>query len=229
MNKFEAKIFPLGDKALTITFGNKISPNLNALVLKTASFFENNPFTGFEESVPAYGSLTIFYDIKKVRNNFPEFATAFAAIKKLAEDALNNLSDLSPNQSNLIKIPVSFAREFAPDLNVVAEKNNLTPEKVVEIFLNKTYRVYMLGFLPGFSYMGEVDERISTPRKQTPRLVVPKGSIGIAGRQTGIYSLTSPGGWQIIGKTNVQLFTPQAESPTLLQPGDSVEFYEDEI
>jgi KipI family sensor histidine kinase inhibitor len=103
---------------------------------------------------------------------------------------------------------------------------NLTPDKVVEIFLSKTYRVFMLGFLPGFSYMGEVDERIVTPRRQTPRTKVPKGSVGIAGRQTGIYSLESPGGWQIIGRTIVELFTPEAETPTFLQAGDSVKFYE---
>jgi KipI family sensor histidine kinase inhibitor len=103
---------------------------------------------------------------------------------------------------------------------------NLTASQVIEIFLAKTYRVYLLGFLPGFAYMGEVDERIAAPRKRSPRLKVPKGSVGIAGRQTGIYSLASPGGWQIIGKTNVELFTPERAAPTFLNAGDLVRFYQ---
>jgi KipI family sensor histidine kinase inhibitor len=126
----------------------------------------------------------------------------------------------------LIEIPVCFDERYALDLNFVASSNDLSPDKVIEIFLAVTYRVYMLGFLPGFSYMGEVDRRIATPRKSSPRLKVPKGSVGIAGKQTGIYSLESPGGWQIIGRTDIELFTPQAESPTFLHAGDSVRFYE---
>jgi inhibitor of KinA len=221
----KAKIFPLGDGALTIDFGNEISVRLNNRVLKLAGFFTGNSFAGFEEIVPAYSSLTIFYDVLKVRRNFPEFATAFEAVKSFAENALENSDDLQIKEPRLIKIPVCFDRGFALDLDFVAASNNLSPEKVVEIFLGKTYRVFMLGFLPGFSYMGEVDERIVTPRKQTPRTKVPKGSVGIAGKQTGIYSLASPGGWQIIGKTNIELFTPEANTPTFLRAGDSVQFY----
>ena len=113
--------------------------------------------------------------------------------------------------SRTVEIPVRFDAESALDLEFVAESNGLSREKVIEIFTGTTYRVFMLGFLPGFSYMGEVDDRIATPRKETPRLSVPRGSVGIAGKQTGIYSLESPGGWQIIGRTDVELFTPEAE------------------
>jgi inhibitor of KinA len=225
MNGLETKIFPLGDSALTIDFGNEISVRLNNCVLTLASFFTKNSFAGFEEIVPAYSSLTIFYDVFKVRTNFPEFATAFEAVRNFAEIALKDSDDLQSEERQPIKIPVCFDKEFALDLNFVAASNNLAPEKIVEIFLGKTYRVFMLGFLPGFAYMGEVDERIAAPRKTSPRTKVPKGSVGIAGRQTGIYSLESPGGWQIIGKTNVELFTPEAETPTFLQAGDSVKFY----
>ena len=225
----KAKIFPLGDGALTIDFGNEISVRLNNRVLKLAGFFTGNSFAGFEEIVPAYSSLTIFYDVLKVRRNFPEFATAFEAVKSFAENALENSDNLQIKEPRLIKIPVCFDRGFALDLDFVAASNNLSPEKVVEIFLGKTYRVFMLGFLPGFSYMGEVDERIVTPRKQTPRTKVPKGSVGIAGKQTGIYSLASPGGWQIIGKTNIELFTPEADTPTFLRAGDSVQFYKSKL
>lgn len=219
------KIFPLGDHALTVSFGSEVAPELNNQVLKLAQFVEQNQFSGIVEIVPAYASLAIFYDVLIVRRNFPAFPTAFSAVKNFAENALQNLNEIAENNPRLIKIPVSFAKESAPDLEFVGLTNNLTTQAVIEIFTAQTYRVYMLGFLPGFAYMGEVDERINTPRKQTPRLKVPKGSVGIAGRQTGIYSLASPGGWQIIGKTNVELFTPEAETPTFLQAGDLVKFY----
>jgi inhibitor of KinA len=223
------KIFPLGENALTIEFGNEISLELNNQVLRVAKFLAQNSFVGFEEIVPAYSSLTIFYDVQQVRKNFQEFSTVFDAVKSFAENALNNAGNTHLEETPTIKIPVCFNKQFALDLDFVAVSNNLTPEKVVEIFLDKTYRVFMLGFLPGFSYMGEVDERIVTPRKETPRTKVPKGSVGIAGKQTGIYSLCSPGGWQIIGRTNIELFTPEADTPTLLLAGDSVKFYESKL
>jgi inhibitor of KinA len=226
MHERKAKISPLGDSALTIDFGNEISVQLNNLVLELATFFNENSFPGFEEIVPAYSSLTIFYNVLKVRKHFPEFATAFEAVRNFAENALRNLNDFQTHQQRTIKIAICFDKEFALDLDFVAARNNLSPKKVVEIFLCKTYRVFMLGFLPGFAYMGEIDERIAAPRKQKPRTKVPKGSVGIAGRQTGIYSLDSPGGWQIIGRTNVELFTPEADLPTFLQAGDSIQFYE---
>lgn len=220
------KIFSLGDNALTVEFGNEISDELNNRVMQLADFFDRNFLRGFIEIVPAYASLTCFYDVPAVRKNFPEFPTAFAAVENFTENALLSLDKLTETEPRLIEIPVNFDAEFALDLESIAEKNNLSSKEVVEIFLGRTYRVYMLGFLPGFAYMGEVDERIATPRKQTPRLKVPKGSVGIAGRQTGIYSLESPGGWQIIGKTSIELFTPTVEKPTFLQAGDSVKFYE---
>ncbi len=219
------KIFPLGDTGLTVEFGNEISAELNNRAINLADFFDKNPFPGFVEIVPAYASLSVFYDVSIVRKNFPDFPTAFEAVKSFMENVLQNPGDLEHNKPRLVEIPVCFDAEYALDLDSLATENNLTKKVVIEIFLAATYRVYMLGFLPGFAYMGEVDERIAAPRKTAPRLRVPKGSVGIAGRQTGIYSLESPGGWQIIGKTNLELFTPEAESPTFLQAGDSVKFY----
>ena len=220
------KIFPIGDNVLTIEFGNEIFAEHNNLVLKLAAYFEQNAFQGFVELIPAYASLTCFYDVLIVRKNFSAFATAFDAVKNFAENALLNLDDFEETKPRLIEIPICFDKESALDLDSVAAMNNLNAKHVTEIFLQETYRVYMLGFLPGFAYMGEVDERIAAPRKNSPRLKVPKGSVGIADQQTGIYSLESPGGWQIIGKTNVELFTPEAESPTFLKAGDLVRFYE---
>lgn len=221
MNKY--KFFPLGN-ALTVSFGNEISPEINDLVLKLAKHFKGVPFSGFTECVPSYSSLTIFYDVAKVRKEFPEHKTAFDAVKNFAERALLHLDSTVEKSSNLLEVPVSFDKDFALDLEFVAKENKLTTEQVIEIFLSKTYRVYMLGFLPGFAYMGKLDKEISTSRKETPRLKVPKGSVGIAGDQTGIYPLESPGGWQIIGKTDVELINPKNEDLTFFQPGDLVNF-----
>ncbi len=219
------KIFPLGIDALSVEFGNEISFRLNDKAVNLAEYFKEKRFAGLIETVPAYASLTVFFDVFKVRKNFPEFATAFEAVKNLIENSLQNSAKLRKSKPRLIEIPVNFSKEFALDLDFVAAQNNLTKEQAVEIFTEKTYRVFMLGFMPAFAYMGEVDERIAAPRKQTPRLIVPKGSVGIAGRQTGIYPFDSPGGWQIIGRTDFELFTPRIENPCALKAGDLVKFY----
>ncbi len=218
------RIFPLGDSALTVEFGSAISHAINTKAIALADHFDKNRFAGYIESVPAYSSTTIFYDLVVVRKGFPEFQTAFDAVKTLAEAATSNL-DVSVNcDSRLIKIPIRFDDESSLDLDIVSTHSGISPDEVIAIFTSKTYRVYMLGFLPGFTYMGEVDERIATPRKETPRTIVPKGSVGIAGRQTGIYSLECPGGWQIIGRTDVEMFMPEADPPSYLQAGDKIKF-----
>lgn len=224
MNAKPYKIFPLGIDALTIELGNEISAELNEQITNLAEYFAEKPFTGLIETVPAYASLTLFFDIPTIKKNFPESSTAFEAVKDIVENALQNCGGTKSSKPRLIQIPVDFSPQFAPDLEFVASQHNLTRKKVVEIFTAKTYRVYMLGFLPAFAYMGEVDANIAVPRKPSPRLLVPKGSVGIAGRQTGIYPFDSPGGWQIIGRTDFELFTPQAEIPCALQAGDFVEF-----
>ncbi len=217
------RIFSLGENAITIEFGNIISEELNDKVLGLTKFFEENPFPGLQELCPAYSSLTLFYDIKQVRDNFPNCKTAFEAVKNLIEKALANLKQERNSSGRSVEIPISF--ENAPDLEFVASLSNLTCQELIDIFLSRSYRVFMLGFLPGFAYMGLLDDRIVAPRKAQPRTRVEKGSVGIAGRQTGIYPVDSPGGWQIIGKTNIELFNPyDLESPTLLQPGDIVKF-----
>lgn len=219
------EIYSLGENAVTINFGNEISSEINNRVIQLNCHFNKSRFSGFIETVPAYASLTIFYDVVQVRKSFSGFQTAFEAVKNLVEMALETPEGFAEKSSRLIEIPVCFAARYALDLEFIAESKNLTKIETVEIFTAQTYQVYMLGFLPGFAYMGETDEKIAVSRKENPRTSVPKGSIGIAGRQTGIYPLASPGGWQIIGKTDLELFTPSAEKPTLLQTGDSVKFY----
>lgn len=218
------RIFPLGDSALTVEFGNEISVELNERAIALSEHFESHSFTGFIETVPAYASTTIFYNIAHVRVAFPQAATAFDAVRIIAEKALEKVTDARPTGSRTVELPLHLDADSALDLHHVAKHHGLCGQAVVDIFTARTYRVFMLGFLPGFTYMAEVDDRIATPRKESPRTLVPKGSVGIAGKQTGIYSLESPGGWQIVGRTDVEIFTPGSDRPTLLQPGDNVRF-----
>lgn len=224
-----SRIFPLGENAVTVEFGNEMSEPFNDAANNLSAYFETHRFPGFVEAVPAIASATIFYDLIAVRRNFPEYKTAFEAVKQLVENATENLSDTPPVNKRIVDVPVSFDAENALDLEFIAENSGLSKQGVIEIFLSKTYRVYMLGFLPGFAYMGVVDERIAVPRKSSPRLNVPKGSVGIAGQQTGIYPNESPGGWQIIGKTDLELITTDRDSPCFFQPGDSVRFLSNKL
>ena len=218
------KVFPLGENALTIDFGNRISANLNDIVTSLATRLEKKPFWGFIECVPAYSSLTVFYDLFETKRRFRTSLSAFEIARSFVEMELFKLEEILHKGARSIEIPLTFGKSDAPDLELVAETNRLGPDEVIEIFLTTEYRVFMLGFLPGFAYMGALDERIATPRKQNPRRWVAQGSVGIAGMQTGIYPLESPGGWQIIGRTNVKLFDAWSESPTLFQAGDTVKF-----
>ncbi|MBV9217465.1 MAG: 5-oxoprolinase subunit PxpB [Acidobacteria bacterium] len=220
----EIRIFPLGDNALTVEFGNNISRELNSRAVSLSNYFFIDPFPGFVEAVPAYASTSIFFDTLVVRGAFPEHSTAFAAVEAMARSVLESAELSTANTSRLVEIPARFGGDYGPDLALLAERTGLTEDEVVELFTIRAYYVYMLGFLPGFSYMGEVDERIAAPRRDSPRTLVPRGSIGIAGRQTGIYSLDSPGGWQLIGRTDVSMFDPAADEPTYLRTGDDVRF-----
>ena len=224
MSKGSKRYFPLGESAITVEFGNVISVRLNEKAISLSRIIEQRGFPGFIETVPAYCSTTVFYDLMTVRRNYPEFPTAFDAVRSIIEVAIVDTGTAVQTDPKPIEIPVDFGSDAALDLAFVAKKSRLSPDEVIEIFTAQTYRVFMLGFLPGFSYMGEVDERIAVPRKPNPRTIVPKGSVGIAGRQTGIYSLESPGGWQIIGRTPTEMFTPDLQEPTYLNAGDAVRF-----
>ena len=219
------KISPLGDCAVTVDFGNEISPELNDRAVALASYFEAHPFPGYIEAAPAYSSVGVFYNLSEVRRTFPEFESAFEAVRDVIHDAFEVAAATAVTESRVIEIPTNFGVGAALDLDVIAAHSGLSHADVIELFISKIYRVYMLGFLPGFTYMGEVDDRIAIPRKDAPRKVVPKGSVGIAGTQTGIYPLESPGGWQIIGRTDSEMFAPNSSaSPCLLKPGDEVRF-----
>jgi inhibitor of KinA len=218
------KIFPLGDNALTIDFGNIISKKLNDKVIQLQTVVNKNPFWGMIETVAAYSSLTVFFDVFKVKNHYKTNLTSYEFVKEYIEKLLQNLESYDDKTTRLIKIPMIVNADTSLDLQFVAKHANLAEQEVIRLFVEQTYRVFMIGFLPAFAYMGEVDAKIATPRRDSPRQKVPKGSIGIAGQQTGIYPFDSPGGWQIIGKTNVEMFMPNAETPSYLQSGDIVQF-----
>ncbi len=217
----DIRIFPLGDAALTVEFGNVSSPGLNEKAIALAEGIAEKPFAGFIEAIPAYSSTTIIYDPNEVRRTA---SIAFEAVRNLILTAVNDLTIKASGLSRLIEVPMLVDETASPDLEHVAMESGLKTDEILDIFTSREYRVYMLGFLPGFSYMGDVDDRIATPRRETPRTNVPKNSIGIAGKQTGIYSLASPGGWQIIGRAAIEAFTPNGECPSLFRAGDRVRF-----
>jgi len=218
------RIFLLGDSAATIELGNEISLELNDRAVALSRTLAETPFPGLIEAVPAYSSVTLFFDPITIRKEFPDHTNAFAYVKDFAEDAVENLKTMPAGEKRPVEIPIQISDDFSPDLAALCNFSRLHRDEVVDIFLSGTYRVYMLGFLPGFAYMGDVDDRIAAPRLKTPRTRVPKGSVGIAGKQTGIYPLESPGGWNIIGRTDLELFDPNAPDPCLLKPGDEVKF-----
>ena len=222
MNPYQPySIFPLGDCALTIDFGNVISEDTNKKVLRLFHHLKAIDDHSIIDLVPAYSSLTIYYDVSSFYH--PE-KTAFETMADILEQLFSKGSDIPEEKSNYFEVPVCYSKKFALDIDYIAEKNELPVEDIIRFHTSKTYKVYMLGFLPGFTYMGEVDYRIAIARKPVPIKLFP-GAVGIAGKQTGIYPLESPGGWQIIGRTPVKVFKKEDKNPVLFQPGDEVKFY----
>jgi len=216
-------IFPLGDSAITVDFGNRISPGLNNAVMKLYHNLAAAPLPGMEGVVPGYSSLTVQYDLLFCAGQCPQGRTVFEWMGELLDLRVRKLDYEEMALSREIIVPVCYDPSFAPDLEALAREKGLSVEEVIYLHSLHPYRVYLLGFLPGFSYLGETDERLAMPRKMQP-VQVQAGSIGIAGRQTGIYSLSSPGGWQIIGRTPLKLFDKDSDNLTLLKPGDSIKF-----
>jgi inhibitor of KinA len=217
-------IFPLGDNAILIDFGNELNESINQKLLEIFRKIKNQNMPGVLDVVPAYSSLTIHYDVMKIfekAGGKTVFDIITDQVKKIVEDDI----EISFEQNRKISIPVCYDQEFGVDLSYLASEKDLSVQDVIQLHTAKSYRVYMIGFLPGFPYMGEVDQRIQIPRKENPRTNVEAGSVGIAGAQTGIYPLQSPGGWQIIGRTPVLLFNKEKTAPVLLQPGDEIKFF----
>lgn len=225
MNPGILTISPLGDSAIIINFGNTIDETLNGIVLGLFHKIKKLELPFVKDIVPGYSSLVIFYDLlimantKSINRTGAEIFTD--QVKKIMDEDIK----LSSSLQRKIKIPVCYAEKYAWDIKEISAEKKMPVQEIIRVHTSKRYRVYMTGFLPGFPYMGELDEKIAMPRRAQPRTKVEAGSVAIAGLQTGIYPLDSPGGWQVIGKTPLKLFDMEKEDPVLLQPGDEIEFY----
>ncbi len=207
------------DWGLLAEFGSSIDPDLNSWTRLVAQRLQKNSLPGVLEIVPAYASFLVIYDPLELDTKTLERAILSCCRQFAVAEA--------GKRARVVDIPVCYEGELAPDLENVAGRNGLDVRQVIRIHTGTDYLVYMLGFAPGFPYLGGLDERLHTPRLDTPRELVPAGSVGIAGSQTGIYPLSSPGGWQIIGRTPLRLFDPGLENPVpYYAPGDRLRFYE---
>ncbi|RYZ40552.1 MAG: 5-oxoprolinase subunit PxpB [Sphingobacteriales bacterium] len=216
-------IQPLGDSAISISFGNRIDRQLNERVMTMFRYLRKHLPGGVTDIVPAYSSLTLHYDYRYWQKEMANGMSVFEVLKQDLESLFESALTTEHSVSNLVKIPVCYEGRHAPDLSIVASMAGLRPAEVIAQHTEKSYHVYMLGFLPGFAYMGEVAETIAMPRKDRPQPTV-AGSVGIAGLQTGVYPLDSPGGWHIIGRTPLAMFDADS-GQSRLQPGDQVQFY----
>ncbi|MDR9854939.1 5-oxoprolinase subunit PxpB [Paenibacillus sp. VCA1] len=216
-------IEPMSDSALLIEFGDRIDEGINRLVQAAVSRLEADPFPGFVECIPSFAAMTVFYDPIRLQRSSGS-GTAHGYVSTLVTEMLRSMEENVQPAREVIDIPVCYGGEFGPDLAYVAELNGLDEAEVVKIHSSQDYLVYALGFAPGFPYLGGMPASISAPRKATPRLSIPAGSVGIAGTQTGIYPLETPGGWQIIGRTPLALFRPEQDPPVLLRSGQYIRF-----
>lgn len=206
---------PAGDSAVVVQFGARVDTAINQKVRTLAWLLSKERLPGLGEAVPTCRSLLVHYDPLQW-----DYAEVVAFLKEWVQQAQHH----PPPESRLVLIPTLYGDVFGPDLEFVARHHGLTPGEVIRLHSGADYLVFMLGFTPGFPYLGGMCSTIATPRLETPRAEVPAGSVGIAGQQTGIYPIASPGGWRIIGRTGLELFDPQREPPTLLSPGDRVRF-----
>ncbi len=205
------RLMPLGDTALLIEFADRISDEAYAKVQAALAALSLNTDV---ELVPAYASLLVCYPAE----------VSYRTIRRRVAVALRDTATFTMPDRPIITIPTRYGGEYGPDLAAVAALHNCSEVEIIRRHTASVYSVYMLGFAPGFAYLGSLPPKLDTPRLSTPRLRVPAGSVGLAGRQTGIYALSTPGGWQIIGRTTLPLWDATREPPTLLRPGDRVRF-----
>jgi inhibitor of KinA len=218
------KIFFIGDSAATIDFGNLIDQKVNERVIALFNHLTGHPLEGMVEAIPAYSSVTIYFDIYSLKKRACPGMMAYEWIRAELDKIMKNDFAPASGKTNLVRIPVCYEAAFGIDLQWIAGQKKISPARIIQSHCSKRYRVYMLGFLPGFAYMGEVEEEIAVSRKLQPQPIF-AGSVGIAGKQTGIYPFNSPGGWQIIGRTPEKMFDKEKLEPCLLNAGDYVEFY----
>ncbi len=206
---------PFGDSALLIEFEQKITTEINQMVNALCKAIDNETITGIDICIPAYCSVTVLFNPLEI-----SYRTLCRQISNL---------DFKISKKTIVRtlnIPVCYHKSFSLDFDILQKQTKLKKEEMIEIHKNGTYRVYMMGFLPGFAYIGKLPEALHCKRKANPRQNIPAGSVGIAGQQTGIYPGKSPGGWQIIGRTPLPVFQPESINPFLFKPGDIIKFHD---
>ena len=209
------RILTVGDCAVSVEFGQEISLEINHKVMALKMVLEREPIRGIVELIPTYCSLLIQYDPMDLR---------YGQLRDRLEALVTQLDEVEMPPKQVVEIPVAYGGEYGPDLGEVARAHNISEDEVIKLHSEPEYPIYMLGFVAGFPYLGGMNKAIATPRKKSPRLKIEAGSVGIAGEQTGIYSVESPGGWQIIGRTPLKLYDVNRNEPVLLKAGQYIKF-----
>jgi len=211
----QARFRIAGDSGLLVEYGDGIDPEINARVRSMDMVLASDPLEGVREVIPTYRSLLILYD--PLKTDPDQLSQALVGLE-------SRLDEITIPAPDTVEIPVCYGGDHGPDIAHVAQANGLAVEDVIRLHSETVYSIYMIGFTPGFCFLGGLPDKLHTPRLETPRMRVPAGSVGIANAQTGIYPLTSPGGWQLIGRTPLRLFAPEKESPFIYKTGDSIRF-----
>ena len=211
----EVRYLVSGDSSVCVEFGNEISPDINRKIRAFKIAVEKSGIPGIVETVPTYRSLLVHYK--------PE-VIGYKAITEKFKSLMGTLDNIEIPPPTVIEIPVLYGGEMGPDIENVASHNGKTVEEVIKIHTSQEYLIYMIGFIAGFPYLGGMSKEIATPRLKEPRVKIDGGSVGIAGEQTGIYPLDSPGGWQLIGRTPLELYDAEREKPVLLEAGQYIKF-----
>ncbi|GGH88648.1 inhibitor of KinA [Pullulanibacillus pueri] len=217
-------LHPMGDSGVIIELGKDINVETMNKVRAVANFFDHTHFDWLIEYIPAFTTVTVLYHPLYFIQHSQDSRLPYHQVCDLIDQFLLDLNIGTASEPRVVEIPVCYGGDLGPDIENVASHNGLTIDEVIDLHANGDYVVYMIGFAPGFPYIGGMSEKIATPRRESPRLNIPAGTVGIAGKQTGVYPIETPGGWQLIGKTPIKLFRPGSSSPSLLKAGDKIKF-----
>lgn len=212
----EVVFLPAGDSAINVEFGRSIDAQINNKIRSLSDSLRSKPVKGVTECIPTFRSLLVCYDPEQTG-----YDTLVRKLRKRLSYSDNSVSSVR----RVFRIPVCYGGDFGEDMGSVSSYTGLSEQEIIDIHTGRDYLIFMLGFLPGFAYLGDMDKRLFTPRLSNPRTSIPAGSVGIGGEQTGIYPLASPGGWQLIGRTPLRPYDPERENPILYSAGDYIRFF----